>query len=53
MLETLDKVKDTNMVFARAYLPEHHYVMLERNNEHYKLLAYLANNLHNATVYDI
>jgi hypothetical protein len=53
MLETLNTVKNTNMVFAKAYLPEHHYVMLERDNEHYKLLAHLANNLNDVTVYDI
>jgi hypothetical protein len=53
MLDTLNKVKNTNMVFAKAYLPEHQYVMLERDNEHYKLLAHLANNLHDATIYDI
>ena len=53
MLDTLSNVKNTNMVFAKAYLPERHYVMLEKDNEHYKLLAYLANNLHNTVVYDI
>jgi hypothetical protein len=53
MLDTLSNVKNTNMVFAKAYLPEHHYVMLEKNNEHYKLVAHLANNLHNTVVYDI
>ena len=53
MLETLKNVKNTNMVFAKAYLPEHHYEMLERDNEHYKLLAHLVNNLRNTVVYDI
>jgi hypothetical protein len=53
MLETLNTVKNTNMVFAKEYLPEHRYAMLERDDEHYKLLAHLANNLHNATLYDI
>ena len=49
----LKKIKDIDMNFVRQYLPFEIYKLMNRDDEHYKLLAYFASLYDNTTIYDL